>query len=296
LFVSLWAVKDEIYSGRWFQLETGGTTLKTGMNAKLKTYDLLQKVRRESPVVHHLTNWVTIYDCAQIVKTLGASPVMAHAPEEVADMTRIASALVLNIGTLTVDFVEAMKTAAASANRKGIPVILDVCGAGATELRDRKVFELLDQVKINVIKGNASEIARVGGANIRTKGVDATEVGTDLETLAQKLAVRRQATVVITGKVDIVADHRGIYRVQNGDVLMTRVVGTGCMAASIIGAFASVDSDYRQAAACALACYGIAAELAAGQSSGPVSFKAALFDCLYNLDQPTVERMQRIET
>ena len=110
-----------------------------------------------------------------------------------------------------------MKTAAASANQKGIPVILDVCGAGATELRDRKVFELLDQVKINIIKGNASEIARVSGANIRTKGVDATEVGADLETLAQTLAVRRQATVVITGKVDIVADDRGIYRVKNGD-------------------------------------------------------------------------------
>ncbi|MGB7749356.1 MAG: hydroxyethylthiazole kinase [Verrucomicrobiia bacterium] len=266
------------------------------MKTKLKAYDLLQKVRRESPVVHHLTNWVTIYDCAQIVKTLGASPVMAHAPEEVADMTQIASALVLNIGTLTVDFVEAMKTAAASANRKSIPVILDVCGAGTTELRDRKVFELLDQVKINVIKGNTSEIARVSGANIRTKGVDATEVGADLEALAQTLAVRRQATVVITGKVDIVADKKGINRVKNGHVLMTRVVGTGCMAASVIGAFAAIEPDCRKAAACAMACYGIAAELAAKKSRGPASFKAALFDCLYNLDQPTVEKMQRIET
>jgi len=265
------------------------------MNPKLNAYDLLQKVRREAPVVHHLTNWVTIYDCAQVVKTLGASPVMAHAPEEVADMTEIASALVLNIGTLTVDFVEAMKTAAASANRKGIPVILDVCGAGATELRDRKVSELLEQVKINVIKGNASEIARVSGANIRTKGVDATEVEMDLEKLAQTLAVRRQATVVITGKVDIVAGDREIYRVKNGDALMTRVVGTGCMAASVIGAFAAVEPDYRRAAAGALACYGIAAELAAKKSSGPASFKAALFDCLYNLDQPTIEKMQRIE-
>ena len=194
------------------------------MNTNLRAFDLLQKVRRQSPVVHHLTNWVTIYDCAQIVKTLGASPVMAHAPEEVADMARIASALVLNIGTLTVDFVEAMKTAAASANQKGIPVILDVCGAGATELRDRKASELLDQVTINIIKGNASEIARVSGANVRTKGVDATEVATDLEALAQTLAVRRHATVVITGKVDIVAGDQGIYRVKNGDALMTRVV------------------------------------------------------------------------
>ena len=261
----------------------------------MKAFELLQKVRRQSPVVHHLTNWVTIYDCAQIVKSLGASPVMAHAPEEAADMARIASALVLNIGTLTVDFVEAMKTAAASANRKGIPVILDVCGAGAAELRDRKVFELLDQVKINIIKGNASEIARVSGADIRTKGVDTTEVGEDLEMLARTLAARRQATVVITGAVDLVADDRGICRVKNGVALMTSVVGTGCMAASIIGAFAAVEPDCRQAAACALACYGIAAELAAEKSRGPASFKVALLDCLYGLDESTVERMQRIE-
>jgi hydroxyethylthiazole kinase len=262
---------------------------------KFEPYSLLQKVRQESPVVHHLTNWVTIYDCAQIVKTIGASPVMAHAPEEVADMTGIASALVLNIGTLTVDFVEAMKLAAASANRKGIPVLLDVCGAGATELRDRKAFELLDQVKINIIKGNASEIARISGANIHTKGVDATEVTTDLEVLAQTLAVRRQATVVITGAVDIVAGEQGFYRVKNGHFMMTRVVGTGCMAASLIGAFAAIEPDYSQAAACALACYGIAAELAAEKSHGPASFKQALFDCLYQLDQPTVEHRQHID-
>ncbi len=263
---------------------------------EFKPFELLQRVRRNSPVVHHLTNWVTIYDCAQIVKTLGASPVMAHAPEEVADMARIASALVLNIGTLTVDFVDAMKRAAATANQKGIPVILDVCGAGATELRDRKAFELLDQVQINLIKGNASEIARVSGADVRTKGVDATAVGADLEALAQELAVRRQATVVITGKTDIVAAGRRLYRVKNGDDLMTRVVGTGCMAASVIGAFAAVEPDWAWAAACGLACYEIAAELAAKKSSGPASFKTALVDCLYNLDQTTVERMQRIET
>jgi hydroxyethylthiazole kinase len=264
--------------------------------ARLRACELLREVRRQSPVVHHLTNWVTIYDCAQIVKTLGASPVMAHAPEEAADMTRIASALVLNVGTLTVDFVEAMKTAAASANRKCIPVILDVCGAGASDLRDRKVSELLDEVKINIIKGNSSEIARVSGLDVRTKGVDATEVAADLESLAQKLARQRQATVVITGEVDIVTSGQGAFRVRNGNVMMTSVVGTGCMAASVIGAFAAVESDYRRAAACALACYGIAAELAAAQSRGPASFKTALFDCLFNLDESTVEGMQRIET
>lgn len=265
------------------------------MNRKLNAYDLLQKVRQQSPVVHHLTNWVTIYDCAQIVKTLGASPIMAHAPEEAAEMTGIASALVLNVGTLTVGMVEAMKLAAARANQRDIAVVLDACGAGATEFRDRKVCELLDHTRINVLKGNASEITRVSGAKVQTKGVDSGKIATDLESLAQTLAARHKTTVVITGKVDIVADRRGVYRVKNGNELMPRVVGTGCMATSVIGAFAAVEPDYRKAAACGLACYGIAAELAAKQSRGPASFKSALFDCLYNLDQPTVERMQRVE-
>ena len=263
---------------------------------KPTAYDLLDRVRQQKPVVHHLTNWVTIYDCAQVVKTLGASPVMAHAPEEVAEMAQIASALVLNIGTLTVDFVEAMKLAAQSANKKGIPVVLDACGAGATALRDRKCLELLNEVRIDVIKGNASEVARVSGESVKTRGVDATEVSGDLVLLAEKLAAQRKATVVITGKVDITTDGRQTHLVKNGHPLMARVVGTGCMAASVIGAFAAVESDLSLAAACALAIYGIAGEVAAEKASGPASFKERLFDCLYNLDRESVDRMQRIET
>ena len=258
-------------------------------------HDLLDRVRRQKPVVHHLTNWVTIYDCAQVVKTLGASPVMAHAREEAAEMAQIASALVLNIGTLTVDFVEAMKLATQSANKKGIPVVLDVCGAGATALRDRKCLELLDQVRIGVIKGNASEVARVSGESVKTRGVDATEVGGDLILLAEKLADQHKATVVITGKVDIATDGKTTYLVKNGHPMMTHLVGTGCMATSVIGAFAAVEPDLSLAAACALACYEIAAEVAAEKASGPASFKERLFDCLYTLDRETVDRMQRIE-
>ena len=258
--------------------------------------DLLDRVRQQKPVIHHLTNWVTIYDCAQVVKTLGASPVMAHALEEVAEMAQIASALVLNIGTLTADFVEAMKLAAQSGNRKGIPVILDVCGAGATALRDQKCLELLNEVRVDVIKGNASEVARVSGASVITRGVDATEVASDLVLLAEKLADQCKATVVITGKVDIVTDGNTTYLVKNGHPMMTHVVGTGCMATSVIGAFAAVEPDLSLAATCALACYEIAAELAAEKASGPASFKERLFDCLYNLDHETVDRMQKIET
>jgi hydroxyethylthiazole kinase len=262
---------------------------------KPAAYDLLERVRQQKPVVHHLTNWVTIYDCAQVIKTLGASPVMAHAKEEVGDMVQIASALVLNIGTLTIDFVEAMKIAAISANSRVIPVILDVCGAGATRLRDRKCEELLGAATVDVIKGNSSEIARVSGENVTTRGVDATKVGGNLMLLAQKLARQRDATVVATGEVDIVTDGKKTYLVKNGHSLMTCVVGTGCMATSVIGAFAAVEPDLSLAAACALACYGIAAELAAEKAAGPASFKNRLFDCLYSLDRETVDKMQKIE-
>lgn len=262
---------------------------------KIYSYDLLRRVRQREPVIHHLTNWVTIYDCANIVKALGASPVMAHAPQEVAEMSAIASALVLNIGTLTTDFVESMKLAAKSANKKGIPVILDVCGCGATRLRDEKSLELLEEVKINILKGNSSEVARLGGIPVRTRGVDAVSVKKDLSQLARALGRKRNCTVVITGKEDIVTDGKKAYLVRNGSEMLTHVVGTGCMAASVIGAFAAVEADLAYAAASGLCCYGIAAELAAKSSQGPGTFKEKLFDCIFNLDEATVSKMQRIK-
>jgi len=262
---------------------------------KIAVFDLLEKIRKEKPVIHHLTNWVTIYDCANIVKALGGSPVMAHAKEEVAEMSKIASALVLNIGTLTVDFVEAMQIAAASANEKGIPVVLDVCGAGATQLRDQKSFELLDQARIDIIKGNSSEIARISGESVRTKGVDAIEVEKNMIKLAQKLARERKCTVVVTGKEDIVANAEKFYLVKNGDPLMARVVGTGCMATSVIGAFAAVERDLALASVAGLVCFEIAAECAVKASSGPGTFKEKLFDCIFHLDKKTIDKMQKVE-
>lgn len=258
-------------------------------------YGILEKVRTQKPLVHHLTNWVTIYDCANIVKVLGASPVMAHAKEESGDMAKLGSSLVLNIGTLTPDFIESMKVAAKSANKKGIPVILDVCGAGATPFRDEKSFELLDGVRIDVIKGNASEIARIAGENVQTKGVDSVDVEKDLIDIARQLAKKRNATVVITGKEDIVADKDRHYIVKNGHELMAHVVGTGCMASSVIGTFCAVEKDLAKASAAALACFGIAGELAAKESKGPGSFKESLYDNIYRLDKDTIEKMQRIE-
>ena len=262
---------------------------------KISAHALLKKVKETKPVIHHLTNWVTIYDCANIVKALGASPVMAHAKEEVAQMANIASALVLNIGTLTVDFVEAMKIAARSANKKGIPVILDVCGAGATEFRDKKSFELLSEARIDIIKGNASEVARISGEDVATKGVDASSVDKNMIEVARHCAKKYNATVVVTGKEDIVTDGTRVYLVKNGDALMTHVVGTGCMAASVIGTFAAVEKDLLYAAASGLVCFEIAAELAAKKSCGPATFKEKLFDAIFSLSKKDIDKMQKVE-
>jgi hydroxyethylthiazole kinase len=261
----------------------------------MEVYPFLKAVREKKPLVHHLTNWVTIYDCAQVVKSFHASPVMAHAPEESGDMASLASALVLNIGTLTAEFIESMKIAAKAANRKGIPVVLDVCGAGATRFRDEKNFELLDSVRIDVIKGNGSEIARIAGMAVNTKGVDAMEVEANLITVAEKLAKERKSTVVITGVEDIVADGSKHYLVKNGHELMGAVVGTGCMAASVIGTFAAVaPNDMAAAAAAGLCCYEVAAEIAVRKAGGPGTFKERLFDAIYHLTEKDVIALQRI--
>lgn len=262
---------------------------------KINAYSLFKKIKTIKPVVHHLTNWVTIYDCANIVKVLGASAVMAHAKEEVAEMAEIASSLVLNIGTLTPEFIEAMKIAARSANKKGIPVVLDVCGAGATQLRDKKCFELLDETKISIIKGNASEIARISGESVKTKGVDTGNVNKDMVSIAKKLAIKRKCSVVVTGENDIVTDGRKLYIVKNGHPMMAHVVGTGCMASSVVGTFAAVESDLSYAAACALVCYEIAAECAVKSSCGPGTFKERIFDCIFNLDKKTIDKRQKVE-
>lgn len=256
---------------------------------------VLQQVRERAPVVHHLTNWVTIYDCAQVVKAFGASPVMAHAAQEAADMASLASSLVLNIGTLTPEFVDAMLIAGRRANERGIPVVLDICGAGATPLRDQECARILQGCKVTVVKGNASEIARVAGFAVTTRGVDSTTVDADLAAVASDLARQRSCTVVATGPTDIVAAHNGrIFRVSNGCSMMARVVGTGCMATSVIGTFCAVEPDVPEAVVAGLVCYEVAAEIAAAGCTGPGTFKPRWMDAIASLDRTTIERMQRV--
>ena len=257
--------------------------------------ETFENVRKLKPLVHHITNWVTIYDCANMTRAFGALPVMAHAKEEAADMAAISSSLVLNIGTLTPELIDAMILAGKSANKKGIPVVLDAVGVGATKLRDNEALRLLKEIRIDIIKGNASEIAKLAGENVVTKGVESTKVEGSLVEIAKKLSNSRKAVVVITGKQDIVTDGKKVYLVNNGHSMMGCMVGTGCMAASIIGAFAGVEKDYAKAAAYALSCYGIAGELAAEKSQGPGSFHEHFYDEAFNLTAEKVAKMSRVE-
>ncbi len=249
---------------------------------------LLSDVRRARPLVHHITNWVVTNVTANITLAVGASPVMAHAIEEVADMVGCADALVLNTGTLTLETVDAMIVAGRQANALGIPVILDPVGVGATPLRTSSVERILDEVRIAIVKGNPAEIGILGGAGGRIRGVDARSGADDPPGLARNVARMFGCISAITGKTDYVSDGHTTLKVDNGHEMLARVTGTGCMAASMIGAFAAVTKDRLWATAGALACYGIAAEIAAGISSGPGTFQAALLDAVYNLTSETI--------
>ncbi|WP_094228014.1 hydroxyethylthiazole kinase [Methanolobus psychrotolerans] len=255
----------------------------------------LNKIRETKPLVHHITNWVTIYDCANMTRALGALPVMAHAPEECTEMTGISSAFVLNIGTLTIELIDAMILSATAANEKKIPVVLDAVGVGATKFRDDMAAKILDSVQIDIIKGNYSEIAKLAGENAQTRGVESTAIDADPKQVAKEFASSRSCVIVMTGKEDIISDGKRTFVVRNGHELMGSIVGTGCMAASVIGSFAAVNADYCDAAKDALCYFGIAGELAAEKSAGPGTFKMYLYDEVFNLSDEKAQSMMDVE-
>jgi hydroxyethylthiazole kinase len=258
---------------------------------------LLNEIRIKQPLVHHITNWVTIFNCAQAVKSLGASPVMAHAPQEAAEITSISSALVLNIGTLTGELIESMLISAKAAVQKKIPVVLDVCGAGASSMRNESCIRLISSGYISIIKGNASEVSCIAGLDVTTKGVDSTDVAFDLSDVALNLSKKLSCTVVITGKRDYIAGDGRLITVDNGSELMGKVVGTGCMAASMIGCFAAVlPEDLPTASAAALSVWGIAGEKASEKSDGAGSFLVYIFDALSEISGDDIVNGRKITT
>jgi len=255
----------------------------------------LTALRAQKPLIHNITNFVVMNFTANALLAFGASPVMAHAPEEVEEMVSFAGALVLNIGTLTPPWVDAMLMAGKKANALKTPIILDPVGAGATAFRTATAKKLMDTLSISVVRGNASEVLSLAGEDSKTKGVDAVHGVDEAEGAAVALSQKLGVTLAITGPVDLATDGNRVLRVLNGHEQMGNITGTGCTATALIGAFLAVDKDTLEATATALATYGLAGEEAATESRGPGSFHPALLDALFNLDTESFGKRIRIK-
>lgn len=254
----------------------------------------LRAIRASRPLVHNITNFVVMNTTANALLACGASPVMAHAANEVEEMAALASSLVLNIGTLTDTWVAAMLKAGVKATALGRPIVLDPVGSGATALRTEAAKAILAQTRVSVVRGNASEILSLAGQGSPTKGVDATAAVTDAADAARRLARELGVTLAITGPTDLVTDGTRTVLVEGGHPLMPRVTGTGCTASALVGAFLAVDADPVSAAVSALAYLGVAGELAGEQAAGPGTFQVRLLDALYSLSPEDLAARARI--
>ncbi|MBI5231050.1 MAG: hydroxyethylthiazole kinase [Coriobacteriales bacterium] len=254
----------------------------------------LEKIRQSKPLIHNITNLVVMNETANAILALGALPVMAHAFEEVEEFAAMSGALVLNIGTLTPELVDAMVMAGKAANAAGTPVVFDPVGAGATGLRNRAAARILDEVDIAIVRGNAAEVAFLAGEAAEIRGVESIGAHDDVPAVARTLARERGCAVAVTGAIDVVADADRVFEVRNGHALMGAITGSGCMSTTMCASFASVGEDPALAAAEALAAFGLAGERAAENASGPGTFHAALYDALAALDASSIEAGARI--
>jgi hydroxyethylthiazole kinase len=252
------------------------------------------RIREQRPLVHHITNMVVMNDTANITLAIGASPVMAHALEEVEEMVKLARVLLLNIGTLTPEQVEAMLRAGKRANELGIPIVLDPVGAGATSLRTQSALRLLRELRISALRGNASEIGTLVGAIAETRGVDSISLAEDREVVANRAAREFACTVAITGARDVITDGRRLAWVENGHPLLAAITGSGCMATTLVAAFLAVEPDAWLAATAGLVAMGLAGEMAAPKAGGPGTFRAHLLDAVAALDEEAIAHGQRV--
>ena len=255
----------------------------------------LRELRERKPLVHQITNYVVMNETANATLALGALPVMAHAPEEVEEMVGLASALVLNIGTLSGHWIEAMLVAGRRASERGIPVVLDPVGAGATTYRTETARRILDDVHVTVLRGNAGEVATLVGADAEVRGVESMAAGLEPAALAREAARQLGLVASVTGPIDHVSDGERVLAVANGHPLLAAVTGTGCISSALSGCFlAALPEAPLEAAAEALAALGVAAEDAAAGADGPGTFHARLYDGLAALDPGTFDQRARI--
>ncbi|MFA8451400.1 MAG: hydroxyethylthiazole kinase [Bacteroidales bacterium] len=258
-------------------------------------YAGIEQVRAKSPLVHNITNFVVMNNTANALLAMGASPVMAHAWEEVEDMVAIASALVINMGTLSDEWVKSMLKAGRKAKETNTPIVFDPVGVGATPYRTEVAQKIIQECKPDIIRGNASEIMALNHSNIKTKGVDSTETGDTALASAKELAVNTHSVVVISGATDFITDGKNVAKVSNGAPIMTKVTGMGCTATAVVGAFAGVEKDMFKAAIMGMVCMGICGEIANVKSAGPGSIPENFLNQLYLIDKLNIESNLKLE-
>jgi hydroxyethylthiazole kinase len=261
----------------------------------VKAGDSLRRLREMKPLIHQITNYVVMNETANATLALGALPVMAHAREEVEEMAAIAGALVLNIGTLSPHWVEAMLIAGRVANERGIPVVLDPVGAGATTYRTETAKRILDELDVTVLRGNAGEVATLVGVDAEVRGVESIASGGDPAELARQAGRQLGLVASVTGPVDHVSDGETVVAIANGHPMMAAITGTGCISSALTGCFLAVNREAPLAAAVeALVAFGVAGEDAASGAKGPGSFHVALYDELAALDPITLDARAHI--
>jgi hydroxyethylthiazole kinase len=261
----------------------------------MRTGEDLRQIRERKPLVHQITNYVVMNETANATLALGALPVMAHAREEVEEMVQLAGALVINIGTLSPRWVEAMLVAGKAANERAIPVVLDPVGAGATSYRTATAHRILDEVDVAVLRGNAGEIATLVGVDAEVRGVESIAAGSAAAELARAAARRLGLVASVTGPIDHASDGDAVLAIANGHELLSAVSGTGCMSSAVTGCFLAAKPDAPlEAAAEALAAFGVAGEDAARDAKGPGSFHVNLYDALAALDPRMLDGRARI--
>ncbi|UTW62674.1 hydroxyethylthiazole kinase [bacterium SCSIO 12741] len=244
---------------------------------------ILKELREQSPLVHNITNYVVMNNTANALLAAGASPVMAHAIEEVEDITSISSSLVINMGTLSPKWVEAMEKAMKKANELNKPIVFDPVGVGASKYRTETALKIMETYKPTVIRGNASEIMALAQLSNSTKGVDSTTSSENALEAAKELSRQLNNTIVISGATDFIVTNERLDKVTSGSPLMAKVTGMGCTATSIIGACVAVNPDYHSAAHQAMEIMGKAGEKAEETAQGPGSFQMNFIDALHQL-------------
>ena len=256
--------------------------------------EALRRLRERKPLVHQITNYVVMNETANATLALGALPVMAHAREEVEEMAALAGALVLNIGTLSPHWVDAMIAAGRAANEHGVPVVLDPVGVGATRYRTDTARRILDEVAVTVVRGNAGEVATLVGVDAEVRGVESIAAGGDAGELARAAARQFGAVASVTGAVDHVSDGEAVAAIANGHELLASITGTGCMSSAVTGCFLAVAESPFDGAVEALVAFGVAGEDAARVARGPGSFHVALYDALAALEPATLSGRAKV--